>query len=167
MSNLSSLRFSQCFHNQPDLRRREATARIRETDGAEVFHQIGIIVYPKHQFLACGCRGDIRAIELGQLTFAISTDFHFLFQKYEKSASLPTISFSLSLPIAHHLFSSEQELPYAACRASPCTIFVLPKEDDTSCRGKTIRLPAEDHTSCRDRLYKCFVYCLTFKLYFL
>ena len=75
----SLLRFSQRFNNQPDLGRGEASGGFGETDGSQVFHQVWIVVDPKHQFLSGGCRGDVRAIELCQLAFAVSADMKHFF----------------------------------------------------------------------------------------
>ena len=70
------LGFSQGIHNQLDLCRGETAGGIREADGTEVVHQVRIVVDPQHQFLAGSGGGDIRAIELGQLPFAIGSYLH-------------------------------------------------------------------------------------------
>ena len=44
----------------------------------EGIHQVGIQMNPMHQFLARGSGGNVGAIELCQLSFAISFDFHFI-----------------------------------------------------------------------------------------
>ena len=70
------LRFSQRIHNEPHLGRGEASGRIREADGTEIVHQVRIIVDPQHQFLSRGSGSDIRAIELCQLSFPVSSYLH-------------------------------------------------------------------------------------------
>ena len=72
-------RFSQSFDYQPDLCRSKAPGGVRKADGTKVVHQVRIVVNPKHQFLSRGSRGDVRAIELGQLSFAVGSYFHFCF----------------------------------------------------------------------------------------